>query len=62
MLFFTDIFLHCSIDCLVQCCPEKANLIENFCSGYLMKNSSEWCSISGNLSLKTPVLVGLITK
>ena len=25
-------FLHFSIDIPVQCCPEKANLMQNFCS------------------------------
>ena len=30
-------FLHFSIDNLVPCCPEKANLMQNFCSWYLIE-------------------------
>ena len=34
-------FSHSSIDSLVQCCPEKAILIQKFWSWYLMERFSE---------------------
>ena len=36
--------LHFSIDSPVQCCPEKVNFMQKFCSWYLMERFSEWCS------------------
>ena len=30
----------------VQCCPEKANLMQNFCSWYLIERLSGWCTHS----------------
>ena len=39
-------FLHFSIDIPVHCCPEKANLIQGFCSWYLIERLSGWCSHS----------------
>ena len=60
-----NLILHFSIGSPVQCYPEKANFMQNFCSWYLMGVFSEWyttCALLGNLSQKTPVLVGLISK
>ena len=37
-------FLHFSVDSPVQCCPEKSNLMQNFCSLHLMERFSEWCT------------------
>ena len=36
-----EIFSHSSINCLVQCCPEKAILMQKFWSWYLMEKISE---------------------
>ena len=36
-------FSHYSVESPVQCCPEKANFMQNFCSWYLMERFSEWC-------------------
>ena len=35
------IFLQCSMDSPVQCYLEKANMVENLCSWYLVKKNSE---------------------
>ena len=35
------IFLQCSVDSPVQYYLEKANMVENFCSWYLVKKNSE---------------------
>ena len=37
-------FLHFSRDSPVQCYPKKVNFLKNFCSWYLMKRFSEWCT------------------
>ena len=60
-------FSHFSVDYPVQCCPENANVMQNFWSWYSIERFSEWCTTlwtSGYFKkgILTLVLVGLITK
>ena len=40
----TESFLCFSIISPAQCCPEKAKLMRKFCSWYLIKKISGWCT------------------